>query len=276
MMGSNDEPGWQKTKLNTVVRYRNRGKYDYETVHQLIDKCPLLHISFGSAGGAPNDDELASYPVILPMLGCTGCFPPREEWEDDGSRYIYLHGYVSSRFFRKTAPPRDEESSTEQTAKTRVCVSATFLDGIVMALTPNHHSCNYRSVVAFGHATLVENQEERLYAMELITNNLVPERWQNTRYPSSAELKATGIIRIEVDSASAKIRTGTTGEARSDLQDEEMKKKVWAGVVPVYTVYGDPVPAPTSTFNGVPSYIEDWAREMTDESERYAYAASEK
>ncbi|RMD41970.1 hypothetical protein DV735_g3160, partial [Chaetothyriales sp. CBS 134920] len=145
-----------------------------------------------------------------------------------------------------------------------------------MALTPNHHSCNYRSVVAFGHATLVEDPDERLYAMELITNNLVPERWANTRYPSAAELKATGIIRIEVDSASAKIRTGTTGEARSDLQDEEMKSRVWAGVVPVHTVYGEPVPAPTNTFKGVPAYITDWARETTIQAEEYAYSASEK
>lgn len=250
------------------------GKYDFETVHTLIDQCPLLHVAFNGGGHFLETEQCLDYPVILPMLGCTGIFPSPRVCEDDGTRYIYLHGYVSSRFFRKAAGPQDQgEDVDESDANTSVpvCISATHLDGIVMALTPNHHSCNYRSVVAYGRAHLVQEEAERLYAMELITDNLIPGRWQNTRYPSSAELKATGIIRVEVDSASAKVRTGTTGESRADLQDEVMKKNVWAGVVPVHTVLGQPIAAPTNTCPKVPAYIDEWRSDFTYKSQKYAY-----
>lgn len=242
------------------------GRYEYQEVYPIIDETPILHVAFH---GSP-DQEGFEFPVILPMIGCTGIF--NKEEDDDGRRFIYLHGYVSARIMRLSRS-RAESGSAETALGIPVCVSATLMDGIVLALTPNHSSCNYRSVVAYGHAQVVEDEAERLYAMELITNNLVPERWRNSRYPSKMELQSTGILRIEIHSASAKIRTGTTGEAREDLKDEAMRKKVWAGVVPSYITYGTPLPAPTNMHAGLPEYIEDWVEEWNEKSQRYSAEA---
>ncbi|KAF2623213.1 flavin-nucleotide-binding protein [Macroventuria anomochaeta] len=259
--------GYAKTSLNTVNRYRGRGQYEYQHVYPIIDEAPILHVAFH---GSPDQDDFA-FPVILPMLGCTGNF--EEDPNNDGRRSIYLHGYVSSRIMRlsRKNPASNNIAGAEGIP---VCVSATLMDGIVLALTPNHHSCNYRSAVAFGYAQVVEDEPERLYAMELITNNLVPERWQHTRYPNKTELKSTGILRIDIHSASAKVRAGTTGEAREDLKDETMRTKVWAGVVPSRMVYGTPLPAPTNMFPGMPEYIEDWVEEWNEKAERYSAEAA--
>ncbi|KAG5981321.1 hypothetical protein E4U55_003072 [Claviceps digitariae] len=271
------EQAFKKTSLNTVNRYRSRGIYDYKTVHDVIDKTPLLHISFSpSPSGGENDGETESwYPVILPMLGCTGDYRNHDngyasEMPADGPRDIYLHGYVTSRLMRLTSS-HDAHGSDQGMP---VCVAATLLDGVVLALTPNHHSCNYRSVVAYGHAQVVTDEAERKWAMELITDNMVPGRWAATRYPSQAEQKRTGIIRVSVDSASAKVRAGTTGEDRGDLKDEEMRRRVWAGVVPAHLVWGEPVAAPTNLMEPTPEYIEEWRKRETSEAEKYAYAAA--
>lgn len=244
-------------------------------MYPIIDEAPILHVAFHTS---PDQDDFA-FPVILPMLGCTGNFEP-EKNSDDGRRSIYLHGYVSSRIMRlsrKDPPGAGADADVDVDAGASgipVCVSATLMDGIVLALTPNHHSCNYRSAVAFGHACVVKDEPERLWAMELITDNLVPERWRHTRYPSEAELRSTGILRIDVHSASAKVRAGTTGEAREDLRDEALRRKVWAGVVPSRLAYGTPVPAPTNMFPGTPEYIEDWVEHANEKAERYSAEAA--
>jgi nitroimidazol reductase NimA-like FMN-containing flavoprotein (pyridoxamine 5'-phosphate oxidase superfamily) len=251
------------------------GKYDFATVNKIIDQAPILHVAF-SPGGNADDHE---YPAILPMLGCTGVFPgaAQDEGEDGGERRaIYLHGYVSSRLMREGAKATDGGDAREEDEESgvRVSVAATLLDGIVLALTPNHHSCNYRSAVAFGRARVVTDTEERLWAMELITDNLVPGRWAATRYPNAAELRATAILRVDIASASAKVRAGTTGEDRGDLKDMDVRNRVWAGVVPAHLVWGEPVPAPTNLVKPVPEYIDGWRRDTTQESREYAYAAA--
>lgn len=262
-----DDQRYQKSSLNTVNRYRNRGKYDYATIHSIVDSTPVLHVSFG-VDFANRED---AYPVILPMLGCTGSFSGTStEAKAEGNHTLYLHGYVSSRIMKLSQNGKDGTSSDG----IPICVAATLFDGLVLALTPNHHSCNYRSAVVFGRAHLVTDEPERLYAMELITNNLVPERWQNTRYPNDVELKSTGILRVEIDSASAKVRSGTTGEDRNDLKDDAMKKNVWAGVIPAYMQWGKPTPAKTNVVNPVPDYIEDWRKDMNVKSEEYAYSVA--
>ena len=208
------------------------------------------------------------------MLGCMGSFESSSIPSDTESGHysIYLHGYVSSRIMRLSRQGDGNESPDAKGIP--VCVSATIMDGIVLALTPNHHSCNYRSAVAFGYAQVVEDEAERIYAMELITNNLVPERWQHTRYPNKTELKSTGILRVDIRSASAKVRTGTTGEAREDLKDEGMRKDVWAGVVPTRMVYEKPIAAPTNLFPGVPEYISEWIEDHDETTARYVSEVS--
>ncbi|KAE8373754.1 hypothetical protein BDV26DRAFT_296626 [Aspergillus bertholletiae] len=254
-----DAPGYPKTTLNAVNRYRNRGKYAFEDVYPIFDAAPVLHVSFND----PSADHAQSYPYILPMFGCTGSYR-----QDSADRAIYLHGYISSKFFREA------NESTEQDGL-KICVSATLLDGLVLALTPNHHSCNYRSAIAYGEAHLVTDEGERFYAMELITNNILPGRWENTRIPpTKAELAATGIVRVDVKTASAKVRAGTTGEDRNDLKDESLRKRVWTGVIPAWTQWGAPVAAPTDRMDGVPDYIGGWIRDENEKSEAYALGAA--
>ncbi|KAL8735047.1 MAG: hypothetical protein Q9181_002969 [Wetmoreana brouardii] len=267
-----ENQGWEKTKINTVNRYRNRGRYDYRTVNTIVDETPILHVSF-SASAEEGDPP---FPVILPMLGCTSAYPDPSLPKKTESRVVYLHGYVSSRILRLAKAADGEgvdgaNGSAKPNNGIPVCVVATQFDGVVLALTPNHHSCNYRSAVIFGHAHVVTDEPERLHALELITNHLVPSRWENTRYPNATELKSTGILRVEIDSASAKIRAGTTGEDRNDLKNEEMRKRVWAGVVPAYMQWGNPQPAPTNISGEVPKYITEWVKEKNKGNEQYAY-----
>ncbi|KAI4762090.1 hypothetical protein E4T51_04922 [Aureobasidium sp. EXF-12344] len=231
--------GHRKMSLNTVNRYRGRGQYDYQQIYPIIDQAPILHVAFSSSPDHDND--------------------PFPTFRHGGWLCLSRQGDGNESLDAKGIP---------------VCVSATIMDGIVLALTPNHHSCNYRSAVAFGHAHVVEDEAERIYAMELITNNLVPERWQHTRYPNKTELKSTGILRVDIHSASAKVRTGTTGEAREDLKDEGMRKDVWAGVVPTRMVYEKPIAAPTNLFPGVPEYISDWIEEHDRTTARYVSEVS--
>ena len=107
--------------------------------------------------------------------------------------------------------------------------------------------------------------------MQLITDNLVPHRWHNTRFPSAAELASTGILRVEIASASAKVRRGTTGEDRKDLADGRMREQVWAGVVPAFLKWGDPVESETNLRREVPGYIKEWVEGENERNERFAY-----
>jgi nitroimidazol reductase NimA-like FMN-containing flavoprotein (pyridoxamine 5'-phosphate oxidase superfamily) len=129
------------------------------------------------------------FPVVLPMLGCTGNFSNQAADPNTTEQDLYIHGYVSGRIFRsgKEGLP--------------ITVAASFLDGLVLSLTPFHNSCNYRSAIVYGYASLVEEEEEALYAMKKITDNLIPQRWEKSRTPpTSAELKSTSILRIKIHS----------------------------------------------------------------------------
>jgi len=155
------------------------------------------------------------------MLGCTGKYDadPNTSEQD-----VYIHGYVSGRMFKKSKENEQEGLP--------ITLAATFLDGLVLSLTPFHNSCNYRSAVVYGYASLVTDADEALYAMKLITDNLLPERWENSRTPPSpAELKSTSILRVRVASASAKVRTGGPSEDRADLKNAQLVQNTWTGVV---------------------------------------------
>ena len=167
------------------------------------------------------------------MLGCTGSFENPSSDPGEGPRSLYLHGYVSSRLMR--LPSLTGADGPTEHAGVPVCVAATMMDGIVLASTPFNHSCDYRSAVVHGYANVVTDDAEKLYAMELITNNLISNRWDNTRVPpTKAELQSTGVLRIDVASASAKVHTGGPSDDRKDLKDDEVKERVWTGVVPTW------------------------------------------
>lgn len=179
--------------------------------------------------------------------------------------HIYLHGSSAARLFRLT-----------QDGPLPLTVSATLLDGYVLALNPFHNSCNYRSVVAFGHAELVTDPEELLFALKLITNNTVPDRWENGKPPppSPAELKATGVLRVRVETASVKTRAGGPGDDRADLADEKLVERVWTGVVPRYDVLGSPVAAESNRVERVPEYLADWVADANGMAEQRAVDAA--
>lgn len=151
-----------------------------------------------------------------------------------------------------------------------------FLDGLVLSLTPFHNSCNYRSAIVYGYASLVTDNDEALYAMKLITENLLPQRWDKSRTPPTpAELTSTSILRIRVASASAKIRVGGPSEDRADLKNSQLVKQTWTGVVPYWGTWGEPVPGKENGREEVEEYIEEWRVGETGKARDYAFEAIE-
>jgi nitroimidazol reductase NimA-like FMN-containing flavoprotein (pyridoxamine 5'-phosphate oxidase superfamily) len=203
------------------------------------------------------------------MLGCTGSFTNQSADPASSSQDIYIHGYVSGRIF-KSGKNADGEGLP-------ITISATFLDGLVLSLTPFHNSCNYRSAVVYGYASLVDDADEALYAMKLITDNLIPQRWEKSRTPpTSAELKSTSILKVRVESASAKIRVGGPSEDRADLKNAELVKNTWTGVVPYWGTWGQPVEGKENGCAEVEPYIEEWAVKETSKARGEAFGAIEK
>lgn len=221
-----------------------------------------MHVSFN----APfQDDAHAGFPTILPMLGAIGTYIPKSapgSFNNDDIELeaaVYLHGSSAARLSRLTG------ASAEGL---KVCISATKLDGYVLALTPFNHSCNYRSAVIFGHAHLVKDESEILYAMELITNTMIPGRWDNSRTPpTKSEITATGILKVTIESASAKVRTGMPHDDRKDAKDESLTARVWTGVVPVSETLVDPVASPENRVERLPGYIDGWVKQANARSQ---------
>jgi nitroimidazol reductase NimA-like FMN-containing flavoprotein (pyridoxamine 5'-phosphate oxidase superfamily) len=252
---------YAKTSINTVHRHREQGIYDYATVHSIVNQTSILHVSF-----LPVSPEQDSFPVTLPMLGTMASFlNPSSAVESGEEMDLYLHGHAASRFMKL---PSTDTSHAEGVP---VCVAATIFDGIVLALTPFNHSCNYRSAILHGYATLVTDEAEKSFALHRITDNLVGKRWANSRVPpTKAEMTSTGVLKVSIISASAKIRTGGPGDDRKDLKDEDVTGRVWTGVVPVYERFGDLVPGDNNRVPKVPGYLEEWREEKNKAGETYA------
>ncbi|KIM37535.1 hypothetical protein M413DRAFT_448354 [Hebeloma cylindrosporum] len=251
---------YEATPRSTVNRLKQRAVYDHETVHAIIDSAPVLHVSFNPTW---YDDD--PFPTILPMLGCTGSYTPADASETSPPA-VYLHGHSASRLMKLPSNPLDDSLPGVP-----VCVAATHIDGLVLALTPFNHSCNYRSAIVHGWAVPVTDYDEKMYALTLITDSMVPSRWSHTRIPpTEVEMKSTGVIRVNIVSASAKIRAHTAGDDAKDLADTEMRRRVWAGVVPMNVVYGEPVPTAGNLVEEVPRYIEEWRERENDGNVKYS------
>lgn len=155
-----------------------------------------------------------------------------------------------------------------------VTISATKVDGLVLSLTPNTHDVNYRSAAVYGYATPVTDAAEKLWAMEVITNSVLRDRWRHTRVPpDGAEMSSTSILRVKVVGGSGKVRVGGPRDEVKDLKREELRDTVWTGVVPVYEHFGEPVAGRDNRVKEVPSHVEEFAREMREGNERYAKEA---
>jgi len=254
---------YPKTPQNSISRLRNRGHYDFATIHGIINSTAMVHVAF-----APDPSE--PFPAVLPMIGTMGSFEKQSAALDEPLD-CYLHGYVSSRIMRcaKEAVARGEEGLP-------ICVEATKLDGYKLALTPFHHSYNYRSAVLHGHAQLVEDDDEKLWAMEIITNSVVPDRWKNSKTPPSlTDMKSTNILRIKVAAGSAKIGSGLPADEKKDIKDEELNDKVWTGVMPIWETFGEPIPGDYNKIE-VPGHVRDYIQTLNKSNKEAAFEAAKK
>ena len=185
-----------------MKRHPERGSLETEAVHAVLDAAPMGHLGFVVDG----------QPFVIPML-----YGRIDE-------AIYLHGSVASRLLGTMAGGVD------------VCLTATLVDGLVLARSAFHHSLNYRSAVVFGRAVAVEG-EEKVVALKAISEHLRPGRWDEVRAPSDLELRQTAVLRLDVEEASAKARPGGPID-----EPEDMDLPVWAGVVPCALTWGPPNP----------------------------------
>jgi nitroimidazol reductase NimA-like FMN-containing flavoprotein (pyridoxamine 5'-phosphate oxidase superfamily) len=191
-----------KTNRTKLRRKPSRGSHDRGTIEAIFDEALVSHLGFLDAG----------LPVVIPTLHVRV------------DHYVYLHGSAASRALR-------ESKGAE------VCLTATLLDGLVLARAAMHHSANYRSAMLFGAAEWIKDETEKLTALEALVEKLVPGRWGDARLPTEKELRATALLRIPLEEASAKVRTGPPIDDEADLE-----LPVWAGVVGLRTVTGEPEP----------------------------------
>jgi nitroimidazol reductase NimA-like FMN-containing flavoprotein (pyridoxamine 5'-phosphate oxidase superfamily) len=190
------------TSRTKVKRLPDRGRYDRQTIYAILDEALICHVGFVIDG----------QPYVIP----TGF----ARIGDD----LYIHGSAASRMIRNLSKGID------------VCVTVTLIDGLVLARSAFHHSINYRSVVILGKAELVEDADLKDKALEAFTEHMIPGRWAEVRWPTELELKATSVLRLPIEEASAKIRTG---DPKDDEEDYEMS--VWAGVLPFSMATGKPI-----------------------------------
>lgn len=224
----------------------------------MINSSPVLNISF-----APGPEDV--FPAILPMIGVMASYEYPSSGIDEPLD-CYLHGYVSSRIMRLA-------KASEKGLP--VCVSATKVDGLVLSLTPNSHSYNYRSAVLQGYAKPVEDAGEKLFAMEQITNKVVPERWQHTRTPpDNVELTSTMVLKVSIESGSGKIRQGEPHDEAKDLERNDITSTVWTGVVPVYETFGEPIANSTNKVAEIPAYLSSYVNEITASNKQHALEAA--
>jgi len=193
----------------TPTRSRERVGYDRAAVHAVLDEATVCHVGFVVDGE----------PVVLPQLHVRV-----------GDR-LYLHGSTGARALRMAGGPG-----------LPVCVTVTLVDGLVLARSAFHHSINYRSVVAHGVASVVEDETEKSAVLAALVDAVIPGRSSQVRGPSARELAATTVLRLPLGDVSLKARSGPPHDDPDDLA-----LPYWAGVLPVTTTTGRPVPAPDVT-----------------------------
>ncbi|KAI9744207.1 MAG: hypothetical protein M1818_002359 [Claussenomyces sp. TS43310] len=244
---------------NTVNRLgKKRGTYELQAINGILNDAMVVHVSFSPA---PEDP----FPAILPMIGAMGAFDAPSAGLDEPLD-CYLHGYVSSRIMNLC-----RKHVADGGPGLPVCIATSRVDGLVLTLTPNSHSYNYRSAVIFGHAILVTETEEKVWAMERITNKVVPQRWENTRLPpNSAEMQSTQILRVRIESGSGKVRDGPPGDEVHDLKDGPLVDRCWTGFVPLVEQLGTPVPSTYNKVHEVPKHITEYVDALNKKNQAYA------
>jgi nitroimidazol reductase NimA-like FMN-containing flavoprotein (pyridoxamine 5'-phosphate oxidase superfamily) len=191
-----------QTERTRLRRLPKRGEFDRKAVYAILDEAFICHIGFAAEG----------QPYVIP----TGFGRVDDQ--------LYIHGSSASRMLRTLS------------GGVNVCFTTTLVDGLVLARSAFHHSINYRSVLVLGNATLVEEADEKNRALEAITDHIVPGRWADVRWPTELELKATSVLKLPINEASAKVRSGPPID-----DEEDYTMNVWAGVLPLSIQTGEPI-----------------------------------
>ena len=209
----------ERTKLKRISK---RGNFERETIYQILDEAFICHVGF----------TVDEKPFVIPTSYA--------RIEDN----LMIHGSAASRMLKNLK------------AEIEVCVTVTILDGLVLARSAFHHSMNYRSVVIFGKAKLIDDEQEKFAALKAFTEHIIPNRWAEIRPPSPNELKGTMVLSIALNEASAKIRVGNPVD-----DEEDYELNVWAGVIPLNLAVGKPI-ADDRLKEGidVPDHVLDYKR----------------
>ena len=208
------------TYRTRVVREPHRGAYDRSTVNQILDEAFLCHVGFVVDG----------QPYVIPTSY------GRDE------DVLYIHGSAASRMLR----------NLDQGVP--VCVTVTLVDGLVLARSIFNHSMNYRSVLILGKATLVDDAAEKIAALRVLSERIIPHRWDDVRQPNEKELKATSVLKIPIEEFSAKVRVGPPID-----DEEDYSFPTWAGVIPLEMATGAPIPDERCA-QVFPEYMEGYTR----------------
>jgi len=213
---------FKPTERTTLKRLPNRGAFDRDAVYKILNEAFICHVGFIVDGK----------PVVIPTSFA--------RIADD----LYIHGSAASRMLRSLEQGID------------VCVTITLIDGLVLARSAFHHSINYRSVVIFGNAHVVDDPDEKLNALHSFTEHIVKDRWKDVREPNESELRATLVLRVPLSEVSAKVRTGPPID-----DEEDYNLAVWAGVLPLNLVAEKPV-SDDRVAAGIepPEYLTEYSR----------------
>ncbi|MBV6623366.1 MAG: pyridoxamine 5'-phosphate oxidase family protein [Rivularia sp. (in: Bacteria)] len=224
MPNSNNANNQQLTpsKRSKIKRLPKRGNYETQVIYNILDEALICHVGF----------TLNNQPFVIPTA--YGRIDNK----------LYIHGSPASRMLRTLNQGIE------------VCVTVTLLDGLVLARSAFHHSMNYRSVVIFGTATLVNDTEEKNEALRAFTEHIIPGRWQEVRQPNKQELQGTMVLSLPLTEASAKLRTGNPVDDEADYD-----LPVWAGVLPLQMVPGKAIDDERLIAGvEIPYYIKNYAR----------------
>ncbi|MGA2396891.1 MAG: pyridoxamine 5'-phosphate oxidase family protein [Steroidobacteraceae bacterium] len=193
---------YTSTPRTRIKRLSKRAVYDKARVHEILDEGYLCHVGFVRDG----------QPFVIPTLYARS------------GETLYIHGSGVSRMLNTLAEGVE------------VCVTVTLVDAYVLARSAFHHSMNYRSVVILGRAHLLQERQEMLHALEVITDHVVPGRWAEVRAPNELEMKQTAVLALPLEEVSAKVRMGPPVD-----DEEDYALAVWAGVVPIGTTLAEPI-----------------------------------
>jgi hypothetical protein len=200
-MATTTEADYPPTERTRVKRLHERARYDREAVHAILDAGLLCHVGYVIDG----------QPYVTPTA----------YWRE--GEHVYWHGSSASRMLRHLK------------GRPRVCFTVALMDGLVLARSGFHSSVNYRSVMAFGEAEVIEDPARKLAALEVMMERLVPGRWPTLKPPTVQELKATTVVTLALEEVVAKVRSGPPKD-----EPEDYALDVWAGVVPTAIAIGRP------------------------------------